>query len=282
MGSTGYIAKYIIQRFKSDSTITSVLRIGRDKDADSFLDLLRVEQFDFDILDDIDFVVFTAAVSSPDLCESEYDSCWNVNVIGTSRFIQEAIKRNCKVLFFSSDAVYGDIPGKIYDEECKTEASTAYGKMKKAIEDLFKNNSLFKAIRLSYVVSANDKFTSYCIDCLKNNITANIYHPFYRSVTVISDVLDVVYYFAYHWNKFEHSFLNVSGCELVSRIRIADEINRFMNYKLKYKISVPGDDFFKSRPKITQMRSLYLNSYGILQDGCFTNKLSKELRMVSL
>ena len=99
--------------------------------ADIYLDLLEAEQFDYRVLDHINFVIMTAAISSPDKCASDFDFCWGVNVTGTSHFIREAIKRGCRVLFFSSDAVFGDIPGKIYDEESDTRAVTAYGKMKK-------------------------------------------------------------------------------------------------------------------------------------------------------
>lgn len=276
VGSSGYIAHHIYKKFCEISKIESVLKIDKVGKIDEYLDLAAPEIFNYDILKGIEYIVFAAAISGPDMCAREFEVCWKINVIGTIHFINEAIKRNCKVLFLSSDAVFGDAPGKIYDENSKTEAYTPYGKMKKAVEDEFRNEQKFKAIRLSYVVSSTDRFMIYCMKCIKNGEVADIFHPFYRNVTVISDVIEVILYLALHWDEYVPRFLNVAGKELVSRIRIADEINRFFNGKLKYIISIPSKDFFENRPKITQMKSLYLEKYNILDDGSFTEKIAKE------
>lgn len=282
VGSSGYIAEFITQRFNKERDIESILKIDRDDKADVFLELSEAEKFDYELLNDIDYIVFTAAISGPDQCAGEYDISWNINVTGTIYFIREAIKRGCRVLFFSSDAVFGDIPRMIYDEESATEANTPYGKMKKAVEDEFKEEALFKAIRLSYVASAKDRFITYCLNCIRDNKVADIFHPFYRNVVVVSDVVDIVTYFALHWTEYEQTFLNVAGKELVSRVRIADELNRFFNRKLKYIITMPDEEFFRNRPCITQMKSLHLQKYGIIPDNTFTEKISKELKEIKL
>ena len=154
--------------------------------------------------------------------------------------------------------------------------------MKKAVEDEFKGNPLFKAIRLSYVASAKDRFITYCLNCIRKGETADIFHPFYRNVIVVSDVVDIVSYFALHWSEYEPTFLNVAGKELVSRVRMADELNRVLGGKLKYTISMPGESFFTNRPRITQMKSLYMQKYGILPDNTFTEKISKEIKEIEL
>lgn len=282
VGSSGYIAEFILKSFLNEIKIESVLKIDCNDKADVYIDLSESEKFDYNILDDIDYIVFTAAISGPDQCAKEYDACWKINVTGTSYFIREAIKRNCRVLFFSSDAVFGDSPGKIYDEESETKAYTPYGKMKKAVEDEFKENPFFKAIRLSYVASAKDKYYTYLLNCIRKEEVADIFHPFYRNTTVVSDVVDIVTYFAFEWDKYEPTFLNVAGKELVSRVRMADELNRFLGGKLKYTISMPGEEFFTNRPRITQMQSLYMSKYGIVEDNSFTEKIIKELKEIEL
>ena len=282
VGSSGYIAGYILKRFIEEPEIESVLKIGRNDNADVYLDLSEAEKFNYNILNDIDYILFTAAISGPDQCANEYDACWRINVTGTVYFISEAIKHNCRVLFFSSDAVFGDTPCVIYDEESATSAQTPYGKMKKAVEDEFRGNIYFKAIRLSYVASAKDRFITYCLNCIRNNETADIFHPFYRNVITVSDVVDIVTYFVFNWHEYEPTFLNVAGKELVSRVRMADELNRFFGGKLRYTISMPGKDFFENRPQVTQMKSLYMQKYGIISDNTFTEKISKELKEIEL
>jgi dTDP-4-dehydrorhamnose reductase len=282
IGSSGYIAGFLFNKFISDPEIESVIKIDQTKEADAFLNLLYPEQFEYEILNDIDYIIFTAAISGPDKCADEYDFCWKINVEGTKCFIRKAIEKRCKVLFFSSDAVFGDIPGYIYNENSETRANTPYGIMKKAIEDEFKTFNEFKAIRLSYVASAKDRFVTYCLNCIKTGEVADVFHPFYRNCIVISDVINVVLWFCKHWSEYEPFVLNVAGKELVSRVRIADELNRHLGDKLQYNISSPGDEFYTNRPKITQMTSLYLKQYNILEDNTFTEKIKKELGEIEI
>lgn len=279
VGSEGYISKFLIENLSKDNDILRVDKI--DSPDIVFLDLAHPEKFDYNLLHNINFVIFTAAISGPDMCANEYDFCWNINVEGTSYFIKKAIEKQCKVLFFSSDAVFGEGVNNIFDENSITAASTPYGKMKKEIEDRFRHEIGFKAIRLSYVVSIKDKFVSYCMKCIQGNEIAEIFHPFYRNCITITDVVKVVEYLCTKWDDYEHTFLNIAGIELVSRIRIADEISRKFN-KFQYRIVTPNKDFFKNRPAITQMQSNYLYKLAIIEETSFTDKIKRELEEVKL
>lgn len=281
VGSSGYIAFFLLKHLRQDAAMERVVRIGRSQEDDWFLDLRQAEAFDYAALRELDTVVFSAAISGPDKCAEEFDDCWAVNVTGTGHFIEEALKRGCRVLFFSSDAVFGDIPGAIYREDSKTEANTPYGRMKKAVEDRFCCDAGFKAIRLSYVVSTRDRFLSYCLSCIREKKEADIYHPFYRSCVTVHDVVTVVEWLLHHWGKYDPFVLNVAGRELVSRVRIADELNRLLGDQLHYKISVPDEVFFRNRPKFTQMESLYLQPYCILQEKSFSEKIKFELKEIN-
>lgn len=274
IGSEGYIGTKLYNRLIREYKVNRV-----DLEADINLDLCHPELFDFDILNS-DTIIFTAAMSSPDICEKNFEMAYNINVIGTIYFITEAIKHNCKVLFFSSDAVFG-FNKEIVNEHSETSGDTAYGKMKKKVEDYFKDNSLFKAIRLSYVFSKYDRYTSYLVQCSEENSTAEIYHPFYRNVVTIDDVIDVVHWLIENWMGFDNPFLNVCGKELVSRVRIADEIIRYTGLKLDYKIKYPGNEFYKNRPAILEMQSIYIDQ--ILDSGeSFYQKVKKQLKKEEL
>lgn len=282
VGSSGYIAKHLMSAFSEKMPGCEMVKIDMVGEVDWQLQLTAPANFEYDQLRGVDYVIFTAAISGPDMCANEFNKCWDINVTGTSYFIREAIKRGVKVLFFSSDAAFGDIPGNIYDEDSETQAYTAYGKMKKAIEDEFKSSPLFKCIRLSYVASANDKFISYCLNCIKNGKTADIFHPFYRNTTTVSDVIKAIVWLLNNWSSFESFVLDVTGIELVSRIRMADELNRYFGNKLKYVVSKPDDCFFKNRPQVTQMKSKYLYKLGIVEEQSFTEKFQKELENIKL
>lgn len=94
---------------------------------------------------------------------------------------------------------------------------------------------------------------------------------------MVSDVVKVVEWMINNWEEFTDFVLNVAGNELISRVRIADEINRIKKGKLKYTISVPDEGFYQNRPSITQMESLYLYDMNILKRESFTTKIQREM-----
>lgn len=282
VGSSGYIAKHLMKAFNTELKGCEIVKIDMTDDADLKLQLTEPANFNYDQLIGVDYVIFTAAISGPDMCANEFDKCWDINVTGTSYFIREAVRRDVKVLFFSSDAAFGDIPRHIYDEDSETQAYTAYGKMKKAIEDEFKTSKLFKCIRLSYVVSENDKFISYCLSCIRKGETADIFHPFYRNCITVSDVIKAIIWLMRNWLSFDSFVLNLTGTELVSRVRMADEMNRYFGNKLKYTVTQPDENFFKNRPQVTQMKSKYLYALNIIENKTFTEKFQNELKKIEL
>lgn len=273
VGSNGFIGTYLSNYIKRQ--FGSVLDISLTSQAMP-LQLATPETFDYDKLIDYDYIIFTSAISSPDKCDSNYNMAYKINVDGTKYFIQQAIYRSCKVLFFSSDAVFGFQKSRV-NEDTTTISQTAYGAMKKEIEDAFKESYYFKSIRLSYVFSKDDKYTKYLLSCIVNKECAEIYHPFYRNCVSLDEVKNVVIWLIENWEIFNSPFLNVCGRELVSRLRIADEINRLMDADIKYKIKFPGKDFYKNRPAILEMQSLYLKDILVTYNESFSCKVDRQL-----
>ena len=146
----------------------------------------------------------------------------------------------------------------------------------------FRHSPYFKAIRLSYVASAEDRFVTYCKKCIQKGEVAEVFHPFYRNCIVVSDVVNVVEWMGLHWDEYQPTVLNVAGNELVSRIRIADELNRIYNGRLQYKVVQPEEKFYINRPKITQMKSNYLERYAILKNESFTVKIQREMENIEI
>lgn len=282
VGSNGFISKYLIKKFESSLPTCNIVRFDRSLPADKLIDLTHADRFDYSELNDVDYIVFTAAISSPDQCTIDYDNCWNINVVGTEYFINKALEKKCKVIFFSSDAVFGSDAKSIFTEESVTNASTAYGKMKKAIEDRFRGNEFFKVIRLSYVVSSNDKFIQYCLDSAKRGAKVEVFHPFYRNCITIKDVLDTIIWLIENWDRYKYWNLNVAGDELISRVRIVDELNIIFDNTIQYNIVCPDMSFFKNRPQVTQMSSIYNRLYNIYKDDKFSQKIKDELKGVEL
>ncbi len=201
-----------------------------------------------------DFVFLTAAISSPDICEREYDRAWNVNVTGTIEFIESVITRGGRVIFFSSDTVYGEYNVK-FDESAKCNPSGEYAAMKYEVEKHFLGNPSFKAIRLSYVYSHQDKFSRYLAGCAERNEEAEIFHPFFRAIVHREDVISGALLLAQRWSDISEQVINFGGPQILSRIDFAECLRSSYLSHLRFKISEPGLDFFKNRPRTISMNS---------------------------
>ena len=132
-------------------------------------------------MEENDFVVFLAAISSPDVCEKQYDFARAINVTGTAEFIENCIARGANVLFFSSDVVNGGTLPCSVDETYVGTPIGKYGEMKREIEQRFNGNPHFKVFRLSYVYSRQDKFSRYLDDCAAKGVCAEVFDALYRS-----------------------------------------------------------------------------------------------------
>lgn len=282
VGSSGYIARYLESSMLGRRAAERIYRIGRHEQDHMYLDLSQYIRFDYNQLQMLDFIIFAAAVSSPDQCKNEFQKSWNINVTGTEFFIYQALQRNCKVIFLSSDAVFGADIGEAFDEYSETKADSSYGIMKKRIEDTFCQNINFKTVRLSYVVSAEDRFAKYCRECMVRKREAEIFHPFYRNCITVGDVSEIIGWLIKNWKRFKPGCVNAAGTELVSRIRIADEINRLFNGRLNYKIVAPDLGFFSERHEIIQMKSRFIEKYGMVKTANFTEKFAAEWKGVCL
>jgi len=258
IGATGYIGAALFgcskQKFITQGTSTrgegEFIRFSLDSP----------EDFPFDsVIASGDYVVITAAISAPDICANEHEFAWSVNVKGTASFIKNVINRGARVIFFSSDTVYGE-QEQSFDEGLPLNPAGEYAKMKNEIELLFQESPFFKSIRLSYVFSCQDKFTKYLIGCIERDEEAEIFHPFSRSVIHRSDVIDGVMGLIEKWSEVPQSAINFGGPEVLSRIEFKEIFNKNFMEKLKSRVIEPPSSFFLNRPRIIAMQSPILKS----------------------
>jgi len=201
-----------------------------------------------------DVVFLTAAISAPDICAREHERAWAVNVTGTISLIEHVIASGGRVIFFSSDTVYGEHAEK-FDEATSCTPAGEYAVMKHAVERHFEGNPLVKFVRLSYVFSAADKFTKYLLSCAQKNETAELFHPFYRAIIHRRDVVEGALALARRWDEFPQQIFNFGGPEVLSRVEFADCLKSGCLPKLMYRVLEPDAEFFRNRPKMISMKS---------------------------
>lgn len=252
VGATGDIGKplYVTAMAKSWGYGTS------STGADGLL-RLRLDahsEFDYGIIQPSDVVLLTAAISAPDVCAREHERAWAVNVTGTSEFIATVIARGARVVFFSSDTVYGERED-AFDEQAVCNPAGEYAEMKHEVEKRFFDNPLFKALRLSYVFSREDKFTKYLAGCVERGEEAEVFHPFYRAVIHRDDVVQGAIALAQRWDEFAHNIINFGGSEVLARTEFANILQDSALPNLRFRVTEPDADFFKNRPRVIRMAS---------------------------
>jgi len=253
-GSTGYIGKNLKHELSADFEIITVGRHAADinisLESNVFQPLLD------EVLKD-DFFIFLSAISSPDECEKNYAMAYKVNVENTISLISQLLVKDVKVLFSSSDAVFGATQELCHDDSDKKPFGK-YGEMKAEVEDYFRLNEKLFIIRFSYVLGKGDKFTKMVEGFFNEEKTLDVFDGFERNVISINDVTAGIKNIIYNWDAIGVRVVNFSGNELVSRQEIVSTLEKYKYPGLKYKFTDAPDVFWKGRPKVIHTKTKYL------------------------
>jgi nucleoside-diphosphate-sugar epimerase len=220
-------------------------------------------------VDENTVVLILAGVTSPDFCTNHPQHAWEVNVTQTGKLIKYLLSHRARVIFFSSDTVYGESVND-FDESRPPAPVGTYASTKFEIEQRFEGNDRFKSIRVSYVVSRRDKFTLYLEASASTQTIAEVYHPHYRSAISICDLVDGIHGLIKNWDSINLRNINFGGPITLSRLALADamRILRFPN--LRYAVVDPPYHFARSRAQRINMRSPLLRHL-IGRDPCNFN-----------
>ena len=206
------------------------------------------------VLREGDTIIFTAAISEPAIVSAQFEKATRVNVESTGEFIQGAIDLGCKVLFLSSDTVYGDVETG-FDESHPINPKGAYAEMKSIVEKRFEGNPNFKSFRCSLNFYKDDRFTQYLKPCASVNEEADIFDPLTRAVVHRDDTVDAILAVANDWSLAEGQYTNCGGPQVLSRAQIAETMKRVALPNLQFKVSRPPSKFYTDRPAFIEMKS---------------------------
>ena len=252
VGATGNIGSRVVEKGGDDINIISRFELKLDQ---------RPLYYNFDAktiggtaIEEGDVIIFAAAISEPSVVSAQFDKALAVNVESTGEFIEAALGKGCKVLFLSSDAVYGDVESG-FDESHPVNPKGAYAEMKAIVEKRFEKNPNFKALRLSYNFHKDDRFTKYLRQCAESGVEAEIFDPLTRAVVHRDDTVDAILSIASNWDNADGQYINCGGPEVMSRQRFTEIIKRIALPTLKYKVTSPPAKFYGDRAKFSEMHS---------------------------
>jgi len=263
IGAKGNIGSRLVEKTEGKYNIRKVVSPARPNlfSVDSGYYVLNLADdlhaYNFDTLTEGDTVAFTASISEPSVCAEQFDVAMKVNVESTGEFIQQALDRGCKVIFLSSDAVYGRREEE-FDESQPLDPLGVYAEMKAIVEKRFIGNSRFKVLRLSYNFFKDDRFTTYLRTCASEDTVADLFDPFGRSIVHRDDTVDAIISLYKNWDVCEEGVINCGGLETLSRVEFAEILSELVVQDLITKVTTPDAKFYKDRPAIIAMRSPFL------------------------
>ena len=252
VGATGNIGKRVAEKGGKDINIISRFELKLDQ---------RPLYYNFDAktiggtaIKEGDVIIFAAAISEPSVVSAQFEKALAVNVESTGEFIQTALGKGCKVLFLSSDAVYGDVEHG-FDESHPTNPKGAYAEMKAVVEKRFEGNPNFKALRLSYNFHKDDRFTTYLQQCAEKGVEAEIFDPLTRAVVHRDDTVDAILSIAANWDIADGQYINCGGPDVISRQEFTQIVKQTALPSLQYKVTCPPAKFYGDRAAFSEMSS---------------------------
>lgn len=146
------------------------------------------------IVDDFqpDIIVNTAAITNVDLCETERQLAWRVNVTGTENLTIAAKLVGAKIIHLSTDYIFDGKNGP-YDEEARPNPVSYYGRTKLASENIVRTSGMpFAIVRtmVLYGVAHNVKpnFALWLIHELERKRPIRVVDDQYGNPTLVDDV----------------------------------------------------------------------------------------------
>lgn len=245
VGSNGLLGQKITQLLSISKAFTI---LAASIENESYLDAIDYVQLDItkrkqvsDVVDNFepDIIINTAAITNVDLCETNKEIAWNVNVKGVENLVYAAKFVDAKIIHFSSDYVFDGKKGS-YSESDIPNPISYYGRTKLASENILKLSNLnYTIVRtmILYGVGKNVKsnFALWVYQNLKQNNTIKVVDDQYGNPTLVDDlayaVLRIVEY-------DKNGLYHIAGSEILSRYDFAVAIAKQFGFDKKLIIPI--------------------------------------------
>lgn len=197
--------------------------------------------------------VYLRAISSPTFVQANPARSNLINLVNTFENINEALSAGHRVIFASSDIVYGHSSIKVFSERDPVNPWGVYAKQKNEIEEKFMTNENFIALRLSLITGNGSKLEQI----LKFESPPKITQGVVRNPIHIDFVLESICRIAKvdsFRSVFPRGCLNIGGKESVEIFDLALTIAKIKRYNTPIKVQRNVQDL-GARPAITRITS---------------------------
>lgn len=233
------------------------------------------------IVDDFqpDVIVNTAAITNVDVCETERELAWSVNVSGVENLAIAAKFVGAKIIHISSDYVFDGKNGP-YDEEARPNPLSYYGRTKLASENVLRTSGIpYTIIRtmVLYGVAPRVKlnFVLWLIHELEHEKPVRVVDDQYGNPTLADDL-------AYAILKIltfdREGIYHIAGSEWLSRYDFAVKLAK--QFGLNKKLITPMKTVAMRQPAPRPLRSGFITLKAETQLGIKMSNVEQGLMVV--
>src|SRR5664279_4462392 len=173
-----------------------------------------------------DYIINAAAFTNVDLCETEREKAWKINVKGVEYLAEASRVIDAHLIHISTDYIFDGTKGP-YDERAKPNPMGYYGRTKLASENVLKiSGTYYTILRTNVLYGMADNrpdFVRWVVNSMKKGTPIRIVTDQVNNPTFIDDLVQAINN-ALEYKKY--GIYNIGGREFISRydftLRIAD------------------------------------------------------------
>lgn len=234
-GARGQLGYDLVKELES----RNIKYLATDYDNLDITDDIKVSKFFSE--HNISCVIHSAAFTQVDKAEEEKELTHKINVIGTSNIVNECMKKDIPMVYFSTDYIFGGEGDKPYSEDDKANPLGEYAKSKYEGELLVKKLKKYFIIRISWVFGINGKnFIKTMLQLSETKKELNIVSDQIGSPTytvdlskLVADMIQTDKYGVYHatnegfvsWADFAREIFKRANVDVVVHDVTTEEYN---------------------------------------------------------
>jgi dTDP-4-dehydrorhamnose reductase len=262
VGSNGLLGQKVTNIF---SCSTSFEILNTSVEENSFLSEVGQQYKQLDItnrnhvmrlVDDFqpEVIINTAAITNVDLCETERQLAWKVNVVGVEHLVHGARMVGAKVVHFSTDYVFDGRSGP-YLENDRINPVSYYGRTKLASENVLHTSGIPSTIVRTMILygigtKIKDNFAVWLVKKLKDNKQVRVVDDQIGNPTLVDDlafaVLKIVEF-------GKNGLYHIAGNDIVSRYDFAVALAK--KFKLDKNLIIPIKTAILKQPAPRPLKS---------------------------
>ena len=178
-----------------------------------------------------DVVINSAAMANVDLCETERESCWKVNVEGVQNLVDACARHGAHLTHISTDYIFdGKKDSGMYDEEDTPNPQGYYAKSKVEGERVvIESNISYSILRTILVYGAHKKpnIVTFIKKALEEGSTVNLVSDQVRMPTFVDDLSKACIIAS---EKKANGVFHICGPEQMSYLDIGKRIGDYFSY----------------------------------------------------